>query len=72
METEKEPQTRAQLREKLRARVKNYKLGRSTAVVREEKLDHIKSELDKILEPTGISAEQFMKTMAKTGAPPKT
>jgi len=71
METEKEPQTREQLREKLHARVKNYKLGRASSTVREEKLEHIKSELDKILEPTGISAEQFMKTMAKTGSSPK-
>ena len=68
---ENEPQTRDQLREKLHARVQNCTLGRASASVREEKLEHIKTELDKILEPTGISAEQFMKTMAKTGAPPK-
>jgi trimethylamine:corrinoid methyltransferase-like protein len=71
MEPENEPQTREQLREKLRSRVKNCKLGRASAAVREEKLEHIKSELDKILESTGISADQFINTMKKTGAPPK-
>lgn len=68
---ENEIQTREQLKEKLRARVKNCKLGRASAAVREEKIDTIKAELDKILENTGVTSDQFIKTMVKTGAPPK-
>ena len=65
-----EPLTRAQLRDILRAKVNNCKISRSSAVVRQEKLDKIKTDLDKILETTGITAEEFIKSMATGGLKP--
>lgn len=66
-----EPTGEYTLKEKLRARLKNCRLSRASVAVREDKLSKIKTDLDKILEPTGINADDFIKSMAKTGAPPK-
>ena len=65
--TLEEPLTRDQLRDILRAKVKNCKISRSSATVKQEKLDKVRADLDKILETTGMTTEQFMKVMAKSG-----
>ena len=59
--------TRAQLKEKIRAKVNNSRLLRAPATVKQEKIDKMTADLDKILEPTGMTAGTFIKRMMETG-----
>ena len=56
--------TREDLRTMLKAKVNNSRISRASLSVRQEKMDKIKADLDKILESTGIKADDFIKSMA--------
>lgn len=56
-----------ELRDKLRMKINQSKLSRSSKEVRTTKIDKVKTDLNKILEPTGINAEQFIQSFIKSG-----
>jgi len=57
--------TRDELKALLKSKLNNCKLSRASSAVKQEKLDKVKSDLEKILEPSGIDPDTFIKNVLK-------
>lgn len=57
--------TRDELKALLKSKLNNCKLSRSSSAVKQEKMDKVKADLEKILEPSGIDPDTFIKNVLK-------
>lgn len=57
--------SRDELKALLKSKLNNCKLSRASSSVKQEKLDKVKADLEKILEPSGIDPDTFIKNVLK-------
>jgi hypothetical protein len=57
--------TRDELKALLKSKLNNCKLSRASSSVKQEKLDKVKADIEKILEPSGIDPDTFIKNVLK-------